>query len=207
MGSGTFFSNKISDIVTRAFELENYQVSFIFRSRLTAYNMAKDGLVDGTIPWRKTKNRNNYFYFSDPLIAADIVFFHLKSKQFNWQQLDDLGKYRAGIVEGMHYEDHFDAAVFSGRLLSQASDNEDVNFKKLLSGRIDYTPVILESGYDTIRKIYPPKTVALFTHHPKPLIRQNFHLILSKQVKDNKKIMADFNRGLNRIERKNDNME
>nr|WP_319495162.1 transporter substrate-binding domain-containing protein [uncultured Desulfobacter sp.] len=195
------FSYKMSDIVTRAFELENYQVSFIFRSRLTAYNMAKDGLVDGTIPWRKTKNRNNYFYFSNPLIAADIVFFHLKSKKFDWQQFDDLGKYRAGIVEGMHYEDRFDAAVFSGRLLSQASDNEDVNFKKLISGQIDYTPVILESGYETIRSIFPPKTAALFTHHAKPLMRQNFYLILSKQIKDNQKIMADFNRGLYRIEK------
>jgi polar amino acid transport system substrate-binding protein len=190
------FSYKISDIVTRAFALENYQISFIFRSRLTAYNMAKDGLVDGTIPWRKTKNRNNYFYFSNPLITADIVFFHLKSKKFDWEQLDDLGKYRAGIVDGMHYEDRFDAAIFSGRLLSQTAKNEGGNFKKLVSGRIDYTPVILESGYDTIRDLFPPKTAALFTHHPKPLMRQNFYLILSKQIKDGEKIMADFNRGL-----------
>lgn len=195
------FSYKISDIVTRAFALENYQTSFIFRSRLTAYNMAKDGQVDGTIPWRKTKNRNNYFYFSKPLVTADIVFFHLKSKEFNWRQLDDLGKYRAGIVEGMHYEDLFDAAVFSGRLLSQTSENEGVNFKKLISGQIDYTPVILESGYDTISDLFSPKTAALFTHHPKPLIRQNFYLILSKQIKDGQKIMADFNRGLYRLGR------
>ena len=195
------FSYKMSDIVTRAFERENYQVSFIFRSRLTAYNMAKEGLVDGTIPWRKTKNRNKYFYFSRPLIAADIVFFHLKSKKFEWEQLNDLGKYRAGIVEGMHYEDRFDAAVFSGRLLSQTSDRETVNFKKLISGRIDYTPVILESGYDNIRESFPPKTAALFTHHPKPLTRQNFYLILSKQIQDGQKIMTDFNRGLNHLER------
>lgn len=195
------FSTEISNMVTRAFALENYQVSFIFRSRLTAYNMAKEGLVDGTIPWRKTKNRNNYFYFSNPLIAADIVFFHLKSKEFNWRQLDDLGKYRAGIVEGMHYDDLFDAAVFSGRLASQISDNEGGNFKKLISGQIDYTPVILESGYDTISDLFPPKTAALFSHHPKPLIRQNFYLIVSKQIKDGQKIMADFNRGLYHLER------
>jgi polar amino acid transport system substrate-binding protein len=195
------FSYKISDIVTRAFALENYQVSFIFRSRRTAYNMAKDGLVDGSIPWRKTKNRNNNFYFSNPLIAADIVFFHLKSKKFDWHQLADLSKYRAGIVEGMHYENRFDAAVFSGRLLSQTSDNEGVNFKKLISGRIDYTPVISESGYDTIKDLFDQKTAALFTHHPKPLMRQNLYLILSKQIKENKKTMADFNRGLYHLEK------
>ena len=195
------FSNKVSDIVTRAFALENYQGSFIFRSRLTAFNMAQAGLVDGTILWRETKNRHNYFYFSKPLIAADIVFFHLKSKRFDWQQLDDLDRYRAGIVEGMLYEDLFDAAVFSGRLLSRTAKNKNANFKKLVSGEIDYTPVILESGYDTIREIFTKKTAALFTHHPKPLIRQNFYLLLSKQIKGNQKIIADFNQGLFQLEK------
>lgn len=189
------FFNKTADLVTRAFALENYQVSFIFRSRLSAFNMAKDGLVDGTILWKKTKSRNNYFYFSKPLIAAKIVFFHLKSKRFDWQQLDDLGRYRAGIVEGMHYEDLFDAAIFSGRLLSLTAKDEETNFRKLISGEIDYTPVILESGYNIIKEIFPQKTAALFTHHPKPLIRQNFHLLLSKQIKENQKIIADFNQG------------
>ncbi|WP_020587309.1 substrate-binding periplasmic protein [Desulfobacter curvatus] len=189
------FSNKVEDIVTRAFALENYQVSFIFRSRLSAFNMAKDGLVDGTILWKKTQSRNDDFYFSTPLIAADIVFFHLKSNKFDWQQLDDLGRYRAGIVEGMRYEDLFDAAIFSDRLLSQTAENEEANFRKLISGEIDYMPVILESGYDTIKEIFPKKTAALFTHHPKPLIRQNFYLILSKQIKENQKIIADFNHG------------
>nr|WP_320190604.1 ABC transporter substrate-binding protein [uncultured Desulfobacter sp.] len=190
------FSSKVSGIVTRAFALENYQVSFIFRSRLTAFNMAKDGLVDGTILWRKTKNRNDYFYFSIPLITADIVFFHLKSKNFDWQQLNDLGRYKAGIVEGMLYEDLFDAAVFSGRLSSLTAENEDANFKKLISGEIDYTPVILESGYESIKGLFPQKTAALFTHHPKPLIRQNFYLLLSKQIKENQKRIAEFNQGL-----------
>ena len=198
------FSNRVSDIVTRAFALENYQGSFIFRSRLTALNMAKAGLVDGTILWKEAKNRHNYFYFSKPLIAADIVFFHLKSKKFDWQQLDDLGRYRAGIVEEMLYEDLFDAAVFSGRLLSRTAKNENENFKKLVSGEIDYTPVILESGYDTIRELFPQKTAALFTHHPKPLIRQNFYLLLSKQIKENQKVIADFNRGLYHLKKMNE---
>lgn len=197
------FSEKVTDIVTRAFALENYRVSFIFRSRLSAFNMAKDGLVDGTVLWRKTQSRNSDFYFSSPLIAADIVFFHLKSNKFHWQQLDDLRQYRAGIVEGMRYEDLFDAAIFSNRLLSLPVKNEEANFRQLVSGEIDYTPVILKSGYDTIKQIFPKKTAALFTHHPKPLVRQNFYLLLSKQIKENKKIIADFNRGLNELEKFN----
>lgn len=197
------FSGKVSDIVTRAFALKNYQASFIFRSRLTAYNMAKDGLVDGTILWRKTRNRNDYFYFSRPIISADIVFFHLKSKKFDWQQLNDLKRYRAGIVEGLLYEDLFDAAIFSGRLSSLTAENENANFKKLITGEIDYTPVILESGYEAIKALFPKKTAALLTHHPKPLIRQNFYLLLSKQIKENQKRIAEFNQGLYHLERMN----
>ncbi|HAR35075.1 MAG TPA: ABC transporter substrate-binding protein [Desulfobacter sp.] len=195
------FFNKVAEVVTRAFALENYQVSFIFRSRLSAFNMAKEGLVDGTMLWRKTKSRNSHFYFSKPFITAEIVFFHLKSKSFDWQQLDDLSSYRAGIVAGMQYEDLFDAAIFSGQLLSLTAKDETGNFKKLLSGEIDYTPVILESGYDTIREIFPQKTAALFTHHQKPLIRQNFYLLLSKQIKENQKVITDFNQGLYHLEK------
>jgi hypothetical protein len=101
----------------------------------------------------------------------------------------------------MQYEDLFDAAIFSGQLLSLTAKDETGNFKKLLSGEIDYTPVILESGYDTIREIFPQKTAALFTHHQKPLIRQNFYLLLSKQIKENQKVITDFNQGLYHLEK------
>ena len=101
----------------------------------------------------------------------------------------------------MQYVDLFDAAIFSGQLLSLTAKDETGNFKKLLSGEIDYTPVILESGYDTIREIFPQKTAALFTHHQKPLIRQNFYLLLSKQIKENQKVITDFNQGLYHLEK------
>lgn len=185
--------------VSDAFEREGYAVVFSFRPWMRAFVEAKAGRSRGSILWRWTKAREKTFYFSDPVIMVDIVFFHLKSNRFDWKTLDDLHRVRVGVVNGFKYEDAFDAAVASGGLAAGAVASQEINFKKVLKGRIDITPVVLESGYATLNRLFTPETAALFTHHVRPLARHNLYLILSRKIKENSRVMADFNRGLRRL--------
>ena len=191
----SFFS-MASNIVQRAFEQKNYQVMFVFKSSLEAFKMAQQGQVTGTVFWRKTKAREEDFYISKPVVHADIVFFYLKRTPFDWHSLEDLSRFRAGIIRGLEYENKFDMAVLLGKLPATIANSPKEIFEQLLSGKIDYAPTILENGYVDLKKIFSPETVRLFTHHPQPLARHNFHLLLSKQDERNKTILSDFNQGL-----------
>lgn len=198
-GEASFFS-KASDIVSKAFALKNYQVCILYRTGSRAYEMAKNGQVDGTIFWRKTGDREKDFYFSKPVISAEAVFFYLQPAAFDWTTLEDLSRFRAGIIRGIRYEDRFDTMILSGKLPAVVSDTARENFLKLLAGEVDYTPGILENGYVDLKKMFPAQTAARFTHHPRPLARHKFYLLLSKQKQENSIVISDFNHGLYQLQ-------
>ncbi len=190
-------------IVSDAFESQGYRVSFLFRPWMRAFAEAKtgQGQVSGSILWRRTKDREKDFFYSEPVITVDVVFFHLKTTLFDWRELSDLQAFRVGVVRGFKYEDEFDVAVGSGLISADLVASQEINFKKLLKGRISIFPVVRQSGYATIEKMFPPETAALFAHHKLPLARQKLYLILSKKVAGNKKILDAFNRGLALVQR------
>jgi len=191
-----------ADIISRAFSQKDYKVSFLFRPWMRAFMEAKSGLTDGSILWRRTKEREKDFFYSDPVISVSIVLFHLKSIPFHWKQVKDLENFRSGVVNGFKYKDDFDFAVASGQIPAEAVASQEMNLLKLLKGRIDYTPIVLQSGYATLKQIFPPETCARFTHHPLPLGRQKLYLILSRKVRGNQQVLTDFNQGLFLLNRK-----
>ena len=198
-GEASFFS-KASDIVLNAFALKNYQASIVYTTGTQAYEKAKTGQVDGTIFWLKKEEREKDFFFSKPVISADTVFFHLKQTAFDWTTLEDLSRFRAGLIRGLRYEKDFDTMVLSGKLPAVASDTIRENFSKLLSNEIDYLPAILQTGYTDFKKIVPAQTAARLTHHPKPLAKHDFYLLLSKQKQENSTVLSDFDQGLYQLQ-------
>ncbi len=169
---------------------------------MRAFMEAETGLVNGSILWRRTKEREKDFFYSDPVMSVAVVLFHLKSSRFDWKEVKDLERFRSGVVNGFKYKDEFDSAVVSGRITAEVVASQEINFLKLLKGRIDYTPVVLESGYAIVKRRFPPETAARFTHHPIPLSRQKLYLILSRKVRGNQQVLRDFNRGLFILNRK-----
>lgn len=190
-----------SNIVTAVFASENIRTQYIFRPWKRALKEAMEGKFEGSILWRRTPEREHIFYFSEPVIIVEVVFFHLKSVPFEWTSLEDLKKKKvmAGVVRGLEYDNEFDKAVRNGELLSSAVTTQKQNLKKLLLGRIDITPMIRESGYATISKEFSPEEIALFTHHPVPLAKHTLHLILSKKIGKNYELLKLFERGFKRF--------
>ena len=190
------FYGAAARVVSDAFALEGYRVDFLFRPWMRAYLEAKTGRVNGSILWRRTREREKHFYYSDPVLSVDIVFFHLKSVPFDWEEIEDLAGFRSGVVNGFKYGNAFDAGVASGRIPADVVASQEMNFRKLLKGRIDYTPVVRQSGYATIQTMFPPDIAGRFTHHSRVLARQKLYLILSRKIWNNARLLREFNRGL-----------
>ena len=189
----------VSHIVTEAFALEGVKVEYGFFPWKRAYKIAERGEWDGSVIWSKTPEREERFYYTDPVLYGTMVFFHLKSYEFDWDTIEDLKGIKIGATLEYTYGKEFDNGAKIGVIKVDYLATDEQNLKKLLTSRIDIFPLERDVGYDMLRKNFKPEQVELFTHHPNPVRSTSFHLILSKKVKRSKRMLVLFNKGLKRL--------
>jgi polar amino acid transport system substrate-binding protein len=188
-----------SHIVTEAFALEGVKVEYGFFPWKRAYQIAERGEWDGTAIWSKAPEREERFYYSDPVLYGTLVFFHLKSYEFDWNTIEDLKGIKIGATLQYTYGKEFDNAAKAGVIKVDYMPTDEQNYNKLLLGRIDIFPMERDVGYNMLRKNLKPEQVKLFTHHPKPIRSTSFHLLLPKKLERSKRMLVLFNKGLKRL--------
>ncbi len=189
-----------SEIVTSAFKVVNIETHYLFIYPEGAFERTKSGEnFDALVGWVWSKEREEFFYYSDPIFENPLVFFYLKSFSFNWESYDDLKGIPIGIVEKNYYGPEFHKAINDGILIVDEVSNNLLNFNKLLYKRIKLYPFNLLCGYYYIQKEYKPQEASLFIHHPKPLKVSVYHVLFSKAIKKNKSMVELFNKGLHQI--------
>lgn len=186
----------ISRIVTEAFAVHNVVVEYDFFPWGRAYVLAKEGDWDGSVVWYYKEERAKDFFFSEPVIEMKQVFFYLKSSSFNWKTYDDLKGIYVGATIGYFYSESFDKAEKAGKILVERVHTDLINFKKLLMKRIMIFPSDLDAGYYVLQRDFKKEDVELITHHPKLIAAKQSHLILSKKIKRNERLIKLFNKGL-----------
>ncbi|MCP3927047.1 MAG: transporter substrate-binding domain-containing protein [Desulfobacterales bacterium] len=185
-------------ILKEAFASEGVKVIYKWVPWNRAYVLTQRGEFDATAAWIPTSERKKHFYYSSTILVNQKVFFHLKSFRFDWRTIDDLHDINIGIVLGFTYGEKFDNAVKTGKLQVFRESSESKNFFLLLKGRIQIYPQEIDAGYAFINKYFSEKA-ALITHHPKTIIETTHHLILSKQVDKNRRLLELLNKGLRRL--------
>ncbi|MCP4552670.1 MAG: amino acid ABC transporter substrate-binding protein, partial [Bacteroidetes bacterium] len=188
-----------SRIVKEAFALEGVKVEYGFFPWGRAYDLASHGEWDGSILYSRNPERENKFYITNPVAPSKYVFFHLKSFNFNWNTLDDLKNIVIGTGEGYGFGSEFEKAEKEGRIDVQRVPTDEMNVKKLMLGRIKLYPQDVVVGYDLINKMVSHTESQKITYHPKPLLEKPQHLLLSKKIKRNKRMLNLFNKGLQRL--------
>lgn len=190
----------ISRIITEAFYLEGIEVEYGFFPWKRSYALAERGQWDGTAGWIKTAEREHHFFFSDPVVDSGYVFFYRKDEPFDWNHITDLkGKKIGGTLE-YNYGEAFTQAEMDNILFVERVPEERLNFKKLLSGRIDLFPMNLIVGLDMMNKHLTAAERAQIAWHAKPLLQTPAHLLLSKAVNGNEEKMRRFNRALKKLQ-------
>lgn len=188
-----------SRIVTEAFKLSGINVEYGYFPWKRSYILSQRGEWDGTFLWFDTPERRKHFYISDPVVDVLYVFFHLKSFQFDWNSIDDLEGIIIGSTIGYDYGEPFQKAEKLKKLRISRNLSDVKNFKLLLAGKIQIFPCELKSGYEAILKQFAPDKIKLITYHSIPLKSDPHHLLLSKKVKQNIKMIEIFNAGLKRL--------
>lgn len=185
-------------IVEEAFALEGYRVVYKYFPWKRSYEMVKNGEYDVTFPWNKTPEREQDFVFNnEPLIKDESVFFHLKSLPFEWKKLEDIKKYRVGVTIGWKQEEIY----AKNGIIADAAPSEEMNFTKIVRGRVDVYQTSKVVGYATIRKMFTREEAALFTHHPKVVEINNYFVMFPKNNPQGKAHAAILDKGLRRLKK------
>ena len=79
-----------SHIITEAFALVGVEVEYGFFPWKRSFKLAKEGKWDGSAVWWENEERRKLFYFTDLVVPTKVVFFHLKSTEFDWTTYEDL---------------------------------------------------------------------------------------------------------------------
>lgn len=190
-----------NQVVREAFRLEGYDVEFAYLPWKRAYETANSGdKYQVTSYWYRSEERARDFHYSDPIQTDAVVFFHLKDNPPpEWETLADLKGVRIGATSGFTYTQEFWELAKSGQLDVQEAESEELNFKKLLKGRIDLFPSDSLVGQKTLQEFFGKREAAKVTHHPRPMSGRTGHLLVSKKASNGGELLAAFNRGLAKL--------
>jgi len=186
-------------IVTQAFAAEGVKVRYRFYPWKRAYYETVHGRQDATAIWTRTPKREREVLFSDPVLTAKKVFFHLESTDFSWSDIGDLKGYTVGATRGYEYGKAFDKAVRNGSIDVEYVNSDKQNFQKLLRGRIDVFPMTKAVGYSILNTEFTAAQRAQVTSDPKPVQTAVFHLLFSRAVHGNRFMVKAFNDGLKKL--------
>lgn len=190
----------VTHIVSDAFASQGIEVKYKFLPWIRAMREAKTGNVAASIIWSKSEERQQKFYYSEPVMPKKVVYFHLKSYDFDWKTLADLEGITIGGTRGYWYAELYQPLIEAGKITVEWVKSDEANLKKLQRGRIKVVPIDIGAGYAMIQKEFPPLQQKLFTHHPKLVNEPNYnHLIMPKSLTDSPRLMKAFNKGLKQL--------
>lgn len=183
-------------LMNEAFKVKGITTELGFFSWKRAYDQAKAGRWDGTFVWRKTEEREKHFYFSDVVIVTGAVFFHRTDYPFSWENITDLKGLSIGVTNTYNYRDDFTQASQQGLFDAQVAESDTINFRKLITGRINIFPMEMLVGISLLNKDFTPEQKRLITFHKTPLNTNQQRIMLSKKMPHALEMIKLFNEGL-----------
>ncbi|TBW57964.1 transporter substrate-binding domain-containing protein [Marinobacter halodurans] len=186
----------IGQIIDEAFAEEGMAVRWGFFPWARSFRLAQKGIWDGSAAWACTPERAPDFYFSDAIIPVRLAFFYRRSDPIDWTTIDDLKGLRIGLSRDYHYGDTINQAIANGTLESEIARSDDINFRKLLAGRIDLFPIDVAVGRRLLARSFTQDEIARLAVHPRVVYATQLRLMLSRHVAGNEARLQQFNKGL-----------
>lgn len=105
-----------------------------------ALSAVKDGNADAIFTAYRTPEREKFLEYSHEVLVPQVVSLYIKkgSGRTFTGDFQELAPYVIGILSTISYGRGFDAAREKYKLKTDRVDNLELNFKKLVAGRLDY---------------------------------------------------------------------
>ncbi len=189
-----------SHIVSESFKRVGIDVEYQFVPWKRAETDVKNGQVDGSLVWSQQPERDEFAYFSEPVLQLNEVLFTLKKRSIEWQEIEDLSGLDIGLALGST-PGVFKQAIEKGKVSLVRTKNIESSFKMLLKGRVDACPVIDSVGHYLLRTKFSVSEREKIISSVNSSDVVYYRLMLSKSMKKNAQLIAKFNLGLNMLKK------
>ena len=191
-----FFGEVVKNVLKKI----GYETQIDVMPWARALYLAEKGSYDGIIPTYYSKERAEFFLYSDPVYITKIVLFKKKDKRINFNKLSDLNKYTIGIVRGSVTSAEFDSANY---LHKEEASNDERNIAKLCHDRVDLIngdlEVIKYLSFHNYKKCY--KNIEPLQNSLNVI---GISLALNKNTPNAKEIIRKFNIELKNLKDQNE---
>lgn len=178
------------EVVMAVLSTMGYEVDFQIIPWKRCIHMIKNQQADAILDIGLSEERKKTMYFPEEnLSESSSVLFHLKGKQYKYENIQDLQGLKVGTIRGYEYSKDFSEANF---FTKEPVENEEQNFRKLTLGRIDLFLVNKNVGLFNAKKLGVLDKV-VFT--PKPVSGGDIFIAFSKK-EGHEKLAEDFSHSL-----------
>jgi len=189
----------VSRTVKEAFMNEGVTIEYVFRPWKRGLLEAKDGKWNGSIGWLKTKEREESFYFTKPIMNLSPIFFQRKDNPIKWNSFLDLEGRKIGATDGFFYGEEFAEAETQKIIIVDRTIDAYHSLLKLMNKRVDLAAVERAVGvYTLFTKFDENKAVQIEPQH-KQLHSQPAYLLISKRTPNARELIRLFNKGLDNL--------
>lgn len=160
-----------------------------------ALEQARTGRVNGVCSCSKTRDREEYMYFSSPLGKASSGLFGLVKKDFTkLDTIDKIGNHSVGVIRGYNLLENLENAGVES-IYELSSELQGLNL--LLKGRIDYY-----YSYEAPTRFYLAQLKQSEEVYYNEFTVKDYYSCFSKAAERSEELLEKFNTGLSQI--KND---
>lgn len=98
---------------------------------------AAEGRVDVVLAYSTAQREQSMLFSTVPVLREEVALFVNRQHPVKFERLEDLSRYRGGLLFGESYGVEFDRMVAQNNNIEWVSDSRQ-NFGKLIRGRIDF---------------------------------------------------------------------
>lgn len=125
-------------VVKKLFSQLGYEVEMVVLGNWKRCLLdAAEGRVDVVLAYSNAQREQSMLFSTVPVLREEVALFINRQHPVKFERLQDLAKYRGGLLFGESYGVEFDSMVAQNNNIEWVSDNRQ-NFGKLIRGRIDF---------------------------------------------------------------------
>lgn len=190
-------------LVREAFKAMGYTLIVEFYPWSRAVKMAKDNAQYlGYFPEYYSTDTAKEFNFSEAMGSGPLGFAERNDARVAWKTLDDVVKYRIGVVQDYVNTEDFDQRVSKKQLQVDVTTSDAKNLQKLDGKRIDLAVVdrnVFNYLLATMPSLAPARTSLRFNDQ---LLEDKKLYVCFKKGPEGEKLTKLFNEGLKKINAK-----
>lgn len=198
-GEAVMKSGMSTEIITRAFAEVGYTIKVDFMPWKRGYRDTLQHKYFGTFPYVKNEEREKLFLYSQPTYTARVFFFVRNNFKIKYTKDEDLKGLTTCVPLGYSTKE-IERFIKKGLITVQSPLTDESCFRMLEKGRVQLFSINEITGWRVIRKIYGDTKG--FRTLGDPLIDNSYHLIIPKSYPNGKKMIEQFNQGLDKVKQR-----